>query len=56
MICQDCQGSGKGYYPVHDETGAIEIPCPGCGGHGSMSCCEGAVGCAEDVPGQTGDE
>jgi hypothetical protein len=27
----------------------VEEPCPGCGGSGIASCCEGAVGLAGDV-------
>lgn len=30
---------------------SIWQPCPGCGGSGIASCCEGAVGRAQDVPG-----
>lgn len=58
MICQDCHGTGmvlidgegKPVERLHDAV--MIIPCPGCGGCGSMSCGEGAVGCAADVPGQ----
>lgn len=58
MICQDCQGIGEVLIdregkPVERLRDAvIVILCPGCAGCGSMSCCEGAVGCAADVPGQ----
>ena len=60
MICQDCRGKGTvrrlafippeaGWPPGATET--LALPCPGCGGSGVMSCCDGAVGCAEDIPG-----
>jgi hypothetical protein len=28
---------------------SFTLPCPGCGGSGVSSCCEGAVGLAGDV-------
>lgn len=43
---------GPGLPPVIVEVTAIKLPCAGCGGSGIMSCCEGAIGCAEDVPGE----
>lgn len=42
-------GDGK---PVAGPPAPLFIPCPGCGGSGIASCCEGAAGCAADVPGQ----
>lgn len=42
--CPDCHGV-RGLGP----------PCRGCGGTGIVSCCEGAVGCADDVPGSIKD-
>jgi len=49
MICHDCQGRG---YPAFAPAGAA-MPCRMCGGSGIASCCEGPVGTAADVPGET---
>lgn len=61
MRCEDCHGLGEvliGRSPdgewriVYRLTDAVTlIPCPGCGGSGISSCCDGAIGCAADVPG-----
>jgi hypothetical protein len=54
MICDLCHGRREVPASIHD--GVAErwrmIPCPDCIG-GFQSCCDGAVGCAGDVPGET---
>lgn len=62
MTCPDCHGLGEvliGRGPdgqwriVHRIADALTlVPCPGCGGCGIASCCDGAIGSAADVPGQ----
>jgi len=47
VICQDCQG--RGFSPAFAPVGQA-ITCPGCGGSGITLCCDGAVGCAAEVP------
>lgn len=60
MRCADCRSEG-GWY----EHGGVRffradarppdslwVPCPGCGGCGVSSCCEGALGLACDVTNQ----
>ncbi len=54
MRCEDCGGIGKLAvlrFPILGPRMLIEkeMPCPSCGGSGQQSCCEGAVGLAEDV-------
>jgi hypothetical protein len=44
-MCQDCQGRG---YPAFAPAGAA-MPCRMCGGSGITSCCDGAVGTADDT-------
>ena len=57
MTCPDCHGIGLRLLPfrvpaMYATSGATAIvrlvPCPGCGGSGFASCCEGAVGCADE--------
>ncbi len=50
MKCQDCQGTG--WRAAAAGVGVTNFgPCQMCGGSGIASCCEGAVGCAADIPG-----
>lgn len=64
MLCETCRGNGKRLNPaltvtygptvrVHNPEGLpLLIPCPDCGGNGTMSCCEGMVGTERDIDAQ----
>jgi hypothetical protein len=43
MICPECNGAR--YAVIRSQA----IPCSTCGGCGIASCCDGAVGCGQDV-------
>jgi hypothetical protein len=60
MICQDCGGHGYKFQLPRGVNAFLlrmeqlerqmrKVPCWSCGGTGITSCCEGAVGCADDV-------
>jgi hypothetical protein len=50
MVCEDCHGSG-GIVCIGEDGWHYITPCPACTG-GVASCCDGAVGKADDVGNQ----
>jgi len=54
--CSDCYGHGQTLmsadhrWPVSKHEAAYVMPCPTCGGTGELSCCDGPVGHADEMP------
>jgi len=54
--CPGCHGRGQTLmsadhrWPVGKYEAAWLVPCPTCGGTGELSCCEGALGVALEMP------